>query len=312
MNISHLQILLTVVECGSFSEAALRLETSQSAVSRAIAALEAELGITVLSRGHFGARPTPIGERILVHVRQMLQSRDNIDHEINLEKKLNGSRIRVASFRSAATHLLPPLIARFCQRFPNVAVTLTEDEPTGVEQALREGRVDLGLVALPRGSEELETWELARDEFVVLLPPSAEPVPERLTWDDLADYAFILYNYAECTSAVREHWAKWGQTIRVAHEIKQDSTIVSMVSQGLGAAVLPRLAALPIPPEVQVRSLPEPLDRVIGVAVLANVLHSPAVFAFLDLLRGQGIFADAPVSFDQYPGLKRPLPKRKP
>jgi DNA-binding transcriptional LysR family regulator len=59
-----------------------------------------------------------------------------------------------------------------------------------------------------------------------------------------------------------------------------------MVLQGLGAAILPRLAAEPLPPEVQVYSLPVPLERVIKVAVLANSLQSPAVFAFLDTLRG--------------------------
>jgi len=291
MNISHLQILLAVVERGSFSDAALHLETSQSAVSRAIAALEEELGVTLLSRGRFGAHPTPLCERILVHVEQLLQARDRIEQEINLEQRLEGGRVRLASFRSAATHLLPPLIARFCHQFPNVEVTLTEADPTGVALALREGRVDIGLVPLPRPADGLETWEIARDEFVVLLPPSSYPIPDRLSWDDLANYAFILYNYAECTTAVREHWATWGQSFKVAHEIKEDSTIVSMVSQGLGAAVLPRLAAMPIPPEVQVRSLPVPLERVIGAAVLANVLHSPAVFTFLDMLRKTGFFA---------------------
>lgn len=291
MNISQLQILLAVVERGSFSEAALQLETSQSAVSRAIASLEAELGVSLLSRGRFGARLTPVGERILVHMQHILQAHDQIHQAIHQEQRLDSGRVRLASFRSAATHLLPPLIAQFCQQFPNVEVTLTENDPTGVELALREGRVDIGLVPLPRTSDALETWEIARDEFVVLLPPQAEAVPDRLTWDDLSDYSFILYNYAECTTAVREHWALWGQTFKVVHEIKEDSTIVSLVSQGLGAAVLPRLAAMPIPPDVQVRSLPVPLERIIGAAVLANILHSPTVFTFLDLLRKTGRFA---------------------
>jgi len=293
MNIYQLQTLLAVVEHGSFSVAALHLETSQSAVSRAIASLEAELGITLLSRGRFGAHLTPIGERILVHVRQILQAHEQINQEIHVEQQLDRGRVRLASFRSAATHLLPPLIARFCHQFPNVEVTLTENDPTGVELALKEGRVDIGLVPLPRTSEALETWEIARDEFVVLLPPSAQPAPDHLTWDDLSTYSFILYNYAECTTAVREHWSMWGQSFKVVHEIKEDSTIVSLVSQGLGAAVLPRLAAMPIPAEVQVRSLPVPLERIIGAAVLANVLHSPTVFAFLDLLRQTGLFAQS-------------------
>lgn len=290
MNISHLQIFLAVVEEGSFSAAALRLDISQSAVSRAIATLEEELGVSLLSRGRFGARPTLMGERVLAHARKILEERDCMESAINLEKGLDGGRVRIASFRSAATHLLPPLIARFSQRFPNVEVSLTEADPVGVEQALREGQVDIGLVPLPR-SDEFEVWEIARDEFVVLLPPSLHPIPQPLSWADLANYSFILYNYAECTTVVRNHWQTWKQTFKVAYEIKEDSTIVSMVSQGLGAAVLPHLAALPIPESVQMRSLPVPLERRIGAAVLANVLHSPAVFTFLDLLRGKGQFA---------------------
>jgi DNA-binding transcriptional LysR family regulator len=292
MNIFHLRVFLTVVEYSSYSTAALKLDMSQSAVSRAITALETELGVSLLVRGRFGARPTSTGERLLVYAEQILQARDGIDQGVNLEKSLQGGQVRIASFRSAATHLLPPLIVQFCRRFPEVEVKLTEADPTGVEQALREGQVDIGLVPLPRSSGLFETWEIARDEFVVLLPPNAVGVSATLTWEELANYAFILYNYAECTSAVRNHWAKWQQKLRVAYEIKEDSTIVSMVSQGLGAAILPRFAAIPIPTGVQVRSLPVPLERIIGAAVLAEALHPPAVFMFLDLLRGTGMFAN--------------------
>jgi DNA-binding transcriptional LysR family regulator len=290
MNIFQLQILLAVVESGSFSTAALELEVSQSAVSRAIAALEDELGVPLVSRGRFGALPTEVGERIVVHARGILDIRRKIDYEVNLAKGLHGGRVRVASFRSVATHLLPAKIAQFSQRFPGIEVTLTEADPTGVETLLRAGQVDIGLVPLPR-SEDFETWEISRDEFVVLLPPSTRPIPDILTWQDLSSRSFILYNYAECTSAVRDHWAKWGQSLKVAFEIKEDSTIVSMVAQGLGAAILPRLAALPIPEQIAVRSLPIPLVRCVGVAVMANQLHPPAVFAFLDVLRGTGLFA---------------------
>lgn len=291
MNIFHLRILLAVAEHKSFSTAALKLDISQAAVSRAIAALEEELGVSLLARGRFGAHPTLIGERVIDHAQQILQCREQIEYEINLAKGLEGGRVRIASFRSAATHLLPPLIARFSHRFPNIEVTLTELDPVGVEQALREGQVDIGLVPLPRSSEEFETWEIAKDEFVVLLPPTQSHIPPQLTWEELSTYSFILYNYAECTSAVRNHWATWGQSFKVAFEIKEDSTIVSMVAQGLGAAILPHLAALPIPADVHVRSLPVPLNRIIGAAVAANVLHPPAVFVFLDLLRETGMFA---------------------
>jgi len=73
-----------------------------------------------------------------------------------------------------------------------------------------------------------------------------------------------------------------------AYEVNEDSTMVNMVVQGWGS-YSPRLAAEPLPPEVHVCSLPVPLE-IIGVAVLANTLQTPAVFAFLDTLRSAGRF----------------------
>ncbi len=289
MNIFQLETLIAVAEKGNFSNAALSLEVSQSAVSRSIASLEKELGVPLLLRGRFGARPSLVGERIIVYARKMVQIRERIDYEIYLEKGLEGGRIRIASFRSAATHLLPSVIARFSEQFPQVGLEITEDDPSGVEQALREGLADIGLLPIPR-STEFDTWEIARDEYIVLLPKSVGNLPSQLTWQDLANFSFILFNYAECTSAVRDHWAQWEQTLKVAYIVKEDSTIVSMVAQGLGAAILPRLAAMPIPEEVQVRKLPVPLERVIGAAIWGDALHSPAVFAFLDALRNTGKF----------------------
>ncbi|NJN04267.1 MAG: LysR family transcriptional regulator [Leptolyngbyaceae cyanobacterium SL_1_1] len=286
MNISQLEILAAIARSGSFSDAALKLDISQSAASRAIASLEAELGVPLLVRGRFGARLTLIGERIMAHTDQILDLREQIDYEVNLEKGLYGSQLRIASFRSAATHLLPAIIAHFCQRFPRVEVSLSEHDPAGVERSLRAGDADIGLVPLPR-SEEFCAWEIARDEYVVLLPHSVGYVPPEITWSDLAQHDFILLNYAECTSAVRNHWATWGQPLRVAYLIKEDSTIVSMVAEGLGAAILPRLAAMPIPDGIQVRSLPVPLERVIGAATLGNAPHPPSVQAFLEVLQNQ-------------------------
>ena len=290
MNIFHLEVLSAVAEYGTFSDAAVNLEVSQSAVSRAIASLEAELGIVLLTRGRLGAKLTPVGERVIQHSQKMLDLKEQIEYEVNLEKGLYNSRLRISSFRSAATHLLPANIARFRKHFPHVEVTLAELDPAGVEQSLREGQTDIGLIPLPR-SEEFKTVEIAQDEYVVLLPKTEPAPPKNLTWEDLAGYSFILFNYAECTSAVRDHWAKWKQPFEVGYVIKEDSTIVSMVAQGLGAAILPRLAALPIPEGVYVRSLPIRLNRVIGAAILSNTPPAPAVKMFLDVLKQQGKFA---------------------
>ena len=73
--------------------------------------------------------------------------------------------------------------------------------------------------------------------------------------------------------------------MHITCDILEDSTIISMVVQELGAAILPRLAAEPIPKDVQMYRLPVPVERVIGVAVLYDTQHIPAVFTFLEMLK---------------------------
>ncbi len=286
IKLSQLRALVAVAEYSNFSEAAVHLDLSQSAVSHAIASLEDELGVVLLSRGRHGAHPTPVGERVISHARQVLQMLEAMVKEANLEKGLHGGSVRIACFRSVATHLLPSVIARFRSRFPKIAVTINEHwDRVGVEQALRAGRADIGFTYLPT-SNEFETWEILRDEYVVLLPPTPRLRNAQLTWDQLAAYPLIFPSPNDtCYVPMRNHLLALGFPLKVAYEVNEDSTVVSMVSQGLGATIIPRLAAEPIPAGVQVYNLPVPLERVIGAAVLADALQTPAVFAFLDTLR---------------------------
>ncbi len=286
MKLSQLRALVTVADCGNFSEAALKLELSQSAISHAIASLEEELGVLLLSRGRHGAHPTPVGERVLVHARQVLQQLEAIIKEADLEKGLHGGSVRIASFRSVATHLLPATIAQFRTHFPEITVHIIEHfDYSGVEQALREGRADIGFTDFPT-SDEFESWEILRDEYVVLLPPQPKLKSAQLTWEQLAAYPLILGSpHDACFIRLRNHLLSLGFPAKVAYEVNEDSTTVSMVVQSLGATIMPRLAAEPVPAGVQVYSLPVPVERVIGVSVVANALLTPAVFAFLDTLK---------------------------
>lgn len=286
VKLSQLRALVAIAQVGNFSEAALHLNISQSAVSHAISSLEDELGVVLLSRGRHGATLTPIGEQIVSHAQQILKLVNVIGKEARLSKGLQGGQVRVVSFRSAATHLLPKVIAQFRQRFPNINVTLVEERGDDkVEQCLREGRADVGIICLPPAAD-LETWELANDEYVVLLPPQVKVAGRQLTWQELASYPLILPpNNDYCSILIRGHLTTLEQKISAAYEIQEDSTIVSMVMQGLGATIIARLAAEPLPPEVQVYRLPVPLERTIRAAILANSLQPPAVYAFLDTLK---------------------------
>ena len=284
MKLFQLRSALAVAELGNFSEAALQLELSQPAVSHAIATLEDELGIPLFMRGRKGATLTPAGEQILAHAHQVLHHLEMMQKEANQQKALQGGTVRIASFRSAATHILPGVIAQFREHFPNIHVTILErPDRFDIEQCLRDGEAELGIIFLPI-SDEFEAWELLRDEYIVLMPPQ-QSLAQAPTWEHLAAYPHIQLPCAPCTRLLQLHLKKYAPSMQTIEEIQEDSTLVSMVLQGLTPAILPRLAAEPIPSSIAVYSLPDPFERSIGVAMLSNSLHIPGVYAFLDQLK---------------------------
>lgn len=249
LKISQLRILVAVADYRNFSEAALHLEISQSAVSHAIATLEAELGVNLFHRGRNGADLTSVGEQLILPARQILDLLQKIATKANRAKGLKGGNIRLVSFHSAATDILPALIAQFGSQFPLITVSVTEaDEHIEIEKILRLGKADIGLIDLPC-SQELETWEIYRDEYVVLLSHSLDLSQTKLTWKKLATYPLILSGIESCSTTIRRYLERSEASVNIAYEMREDLTITSMAMQGLGAAIMPRLAAQPIPAE---------------------------------------------------------------
>ena len=284
--LSYLHTLIVVADAGSFSEAALRLQLSQSSVSYAIATLEDELGVTLLSRGRQGAALTPVGEQVVSRARRITHLLDDVVKQANLAKGLEGGYVRVSAFRSAASHLLPEVIAEFCRRYPAISVRIAEyDDCPEAEEDLRRGRVDLAITYLPPSSD-LETWELVQDDFVVLFPPDFQPQSNAINWADLTTYPLVMAPEGDwCDALVYKHCAQHGVTLIPKYHVRSDATIVSMVAKGLGATISPRLAVTPAPEGVHVYGLPVPLIRNIHVATLKESLLTPAGFALLDLLK---------------------------
>jgi DNA-binding transcriptional LysR family regulator len=126
LKLSQLHVLIAVADCDSFSEAALQLQMSQSAVSYAIATLEETLGVVLFSRGRYGAHLTPVGEQMVDRARQVLYLMQDMVRQANLAKGLHGGQLRISAFRSAATQILPEVIAQFCRLHPAIAVSIAE------------------------------------------------------------------------------------------------------------------------------------------------------------------------------------------
>lgn len=293
VKLSQLRALVTIADCGNFSEAALQLDLSQSTVSHAIATLEEELGIVLLQRGRHGANLTAVGERIIPHARQLLGLLDTIASEADQAKGLQGGTLRIASFRSVATHVIPGAIARLHHRYPNITVNLLEmDEVHQLKQALHKGDADMVVAEVIYG-DEFESIHIFDDDYVALLPPSYGLCDASLSLEQLSQFPIIGSTHDTCGLRVNNQLNSLAHPLKLAYRIRHDSSMVAMVQQGLGVAILPRLAAEPVPTDVRICSLPFALSRPIGATMLKSALHTPAVYAFLDALQETGEFSRA-------------------
>jgi DNA-binding transcriptional LysR family regulator len=283
--LSQIRALVAVADFGSFGEAALQLGLTQPTVSHAIATLEEELGVILLARGRHGAQLTPAGDAITDHAREVLRQLDQMQQTANVHKGLQGGEVRVATFRGAAANLLPPLVAQFRQRHPAIAVTITEFYDFNyVEDHVRDGKADIGISFLPT-SQEFETIELMCDPFWVLLPPGHPLEGRSLSWEQLNDLPLIVYpEDNSCFALVQSYFQAANLALEPRYQFRETSTILSMVAQGLGVAIIPSLSAHPLPNGVTIASLPSSLERTIGAILLAEALHPPGVFAFLQIL----------------------------
>jgi|694.fasta_scaffold02121_29 DNA-binding transcriptional LysR family regulator len=286
IRLSQLRALLTVAETSSFSQAGLQLGVSQSAISHAIATLEAELGMGLLFRTRTGAVLTPEGKHLLPLAKTVLDNLGALGDQVNRLKGLEGGELRIAAFRSAATHLLPGFIAQFSQQFPGITVSIVEcGSCQSIDQTLRQRQADIGIMVRPIAANDLETLDILNDEYLVLLSEQVS-APAPLTWADLAAYPLILPRVGDdCRILIDDYLDRFHQSLVPTYEISEDSTVTNMVSQGLGITIMAKLAAQPLPPGVQPRSLPVKFHRTIVAGILAEVDHSPAVFAFLEVVR---------------------------
>src|SRR5947209_19911382 len=179
LNLGRLKVLQEVIGRGSFSAAAESLAYTQSAVSQAIARLEAETGATLVVRDRRGVRATAAGATLVEHAEAIFAQVEAAEADLAAVLGLRAGVLRVASFPSAGATLIPLAVATFRERHPHVAVSLAEGEPEEIAPRLRAGRFDLALLfefpGMPeRPSVGLRTATLLEDPMDVALPSEHE------------------------------------------------------------------------------------------------------------------------------------------
>jgi DNA-binding transcriptional LysR family regulator len=280
LNVQRLRVLREVLARGSFSAAAEALSYTQSAVSQAVATLEAETGATLVERDRRGVRPTAAGQALVSHVDGILARVQAAEDELQAVLGVRGGRLRMATFPSAGATVMPLAIARFRTAHPEVELSLAEGEPEEVAPRLAAGEFDLALLfevdEAARISDGLATTRLLEDPLHVALP-AGHALVERTTIElaDLRDEAWVQTSE---TSAVARHVVRLchaaGFEPAVSFESDDYAVIQGLVAAGVGVALVPELALDRTREDIVVRALhPEsPVRR-----VLAATIHGSGV-----------------------------------
>ncbi|CAN5682841.1 LysR substrate-binding domain-containing protein [soil metagenome] len=288
MDLRQLRYVLAVVDHGTFTEAARVNDVAQPSLSQSIRSLEAELGVELFHRAGRRVSLTSAGEALVVPARQALRDVATAEAAVAEVAGVRAGRLDIISLPTLAVFPAADLIGRFHRAAPDVAVTLRESAVNGgVPQQVYDGNSEIGLVELPVTTPDLDTHELARQDYVAVLPPDAdvEHLPDlRVSLRTLARLPLITTPAGTSTRRqIDEAFAAADLTPNVLIETDHREAIGPLVLAGAGVSLLPRsVAEDAVRLGAVTREVTPRISRRIGIIHRTGPL-SPAAQLFLSL-----------------------------
>ncbi|WP_197740900.1 LysR family transcriptional regulator [Pantoea agglomerans] len=291
MNLLHWRLLVAVADASNISRAAETTGMTQSGASQAIAQLESSLGFPVFvrERRHIGV--TALGEQVIEHARIMLSQLSAIRVLADESRGLKGGRIRLASFPSVTSTLLPGLLRNFRRLHPGMEVVVLEGTDEEVEEWLAADTVELGVVMNPTpGRADVI---LGQDAWVAVMPASAPHIGQSgangITLQELADQPFVLATGGCVVNGKRLMEQSGFHLSDVRVKVRDWISACMLVREGMGVALVPE-SALPAERRgLSVMPVIPPLHREFGLVCSPSGKTSGATQALLNGLRkGQG------------------------
>ncbi|WP_329571144.1 LysR family transcriptional regulator [Streptomyces sp. NBC_01361] len=305
----HLRVLRAVAATGSFSAAARELGCTQPAVSQQMKALESSAGTPLLIRTGREMRLTQAGEALVRHAAGILAGLTAAEEEVAAIAGLRAGRVRLVSFPSGSSTLVPTALAALRAAHPGTRVSLVEAEPPRSVEMLREGDCDVALAfryegrreasqdtggggrRVGEGARAAEDWDdlvvrpLLADRLVGLVPEGHRLAKsDAVSIGELADEPWIA-GCPRCRRQLVEVCEGAGFTPRIDFATDDYPAVIGLVGAGLGVAVLPELAIESVRPKGARTVTVEPaVQREIVALTLPDLAQVPAVAATLDHL----------------------------
>ena len=265
MELRRLKCFIAVAECLHFGRAAQRLNIVQSAVSQQIKLLEEELGVKLLKRSRHRVELTEPGRVFLTEARRAVHQTEEAARRARDAGAGKLGRLRLGFVDNALWAVLPPILRTFRDRYPNVDLSLQQLDRSQQIQALEFPEIDVGVLPAPAPGRGFESELLVGAPLMLALPAGHRlarraRVPLRL----LADEPFVTFPTSMNSRLLEmtiEACTAEGFLPRVVQEAQQLSTLLALVSSGIGITFVPKWATAPHPPGIAYREVTPGLPR---------------------------------------------------
>ncbi|MFO1287484.1 MAG: LysR family transcriptional regulator [Rubrivivax sp.] len=242
-----LQHFVAVCEEGSIARAAARESLVASALSKRIAALEAEVGVPLLLRRRHGVQPTPAGQALLARAREVLAGLDQLRVELDAFGQGVQGSVRVLASPSVLAERLPEDIAAFLERQPGIRIGLEERTSPDIVRGVRDGAADLGVLWDHIDLAGLPALPYRSDRLCVAMSPQ-HPLARRPSLayaETLAEPSINVSPGGQLDQLLRRQAALVGRLPSHRMQVSSLDAGFRMVAAGLGLAVMPLEAATP-------------------------------------------------------------------
>jgi len=292
LNLDHLRAFSEVIERGSFSAVAERMNLTQPAISQQIRQLENRLGVRLIERLGRRATPTAAGSDLLAHCGHVETAVAALLDDMARHATGDVGRVRLGTGATACIYLLPPILRDLRQRFPLVDVTVSTGNTADMVMAVQDNRIDVGFVTMPAAGRMLDVTPVLQDEFVVIQSPEAPALPARVTAATLAGRPMLLYEPGGNTRRIVDNWfARSGLQLKPDMALGSVEAIKELVGAGLGAAILPRLSVRDesSAKSLIVRSLSPKLHRTLAIVMRLDKPRSLGLREMVAALKGLSV-----------------------
>jgi len=240
----ELEIFSRVVELESFSKAAEKVYLVQASVSERIASLEKKVGTRLLDRLGRKVLPTAAGELLYKHAILLLEGRETAQLEMQCFLGLNQGEIAMGGSTIPGEYILPEVIGRFSQSFPDITVNLAIGDSSGIEKQVLAGELELGVIGFESSQPNLLCRKLWEDELVMAVPP-VHPWTKRkrVSPDELLQESFILREEGSGTlkildARLRSAGTLGTEALKVVARFGSSTAVKEGIKSGLGISIL--------------------------------------------------------------------------